>query len=86
MKEIRNVIKCDKCGGTNVHDEEIREIEEKVFSMDDWIKEYKSRTKRGSEFTYAGDIALGVSHMEKRRLVCRDCGYIREYDCVVYSS
>lgn len=80
MLEIRTLIKCDKCGSTNVSDEEIREVKENIVTMDEWIKKHKTR----SNIAY-GTSTFGVSHGEKRRLVCKDCGFVKEYNVVVYT-
>lgn len=82
MLEIRTLIKCDKCGSTNVSDEEIREIRENVVTMDEWIEKHKTRS---AYISGSGVCFVGVSHSERRRLVCKDCGFIKEYDVVVYT-
>ena len=83
MLEIRTLIKCDKCGSTKVNDEEIREIQEKTVTMNEWIKNHKTRS--AYNFVSTNTSFVGTSHGERRRLVCTDCGFTKEYHVVVYT-
>jgi len=55
-----------------------------VLTMDDYIKQNKSRSLWGVNIAQAQTVG-GTSHMEQRLLKCGDCGYRRAWDQVVYT-
>ena len=80
MVREKTLIRCDKCGSTNVVDEDASEIKVTTLSMDEYIK--KNRSSSLIDYSlFTG----GTSHMDKRILQCRDCGYTRLYDKVIYT-
>ena len=81
MREITR-IKCDKCGCTNVVDEAEEELKISVRTTEEYIKKHQST----SIFDPSINVGFtGVSHMEKRKLRCPDCGHTILYDQVVYT-
>jgi predicted nucleic-acid-binding Zn-ribbon protein len=80
MREIIK-IKCDKCGCTNVVDELEEELKVSVLSIEEYIKKNRSE----SIFGFGLSQMTGVSHMDKRRLRCPDCGHTILYDKVIYT-
>ena len=81
MREVTK-IKCDKCGCTNVVDEEEEELKVSVLSTEEYI-----RKNRSESVLMMGRLSpiMGTSHMEKRRLRCPDCGHTVLYDKVIYT-
>ena len=83
MVREKILVRCDKCGSTNVVDEDAEEIKVTTVSMDEYIKQ--NRSKSIFNFGDRSPFSAGVSHMENRVLRCRDCGYTRLYDKVIYT-
>lgn len=80
----KTLIKCDKCGSTDIVDEIIEEVEVTVITMDDYIK--KEHFKSSLSFPNLQFMSgTGTSHMTKRILRCRDCGFERAWDQVIYT-
>jgi len=82
----KNLIRCEKCGSTNVVDHLLEDVKVTVLTMDDYIKQNKSRSLWGANVVGIGQLSVnGTSHMDRRVLECRDCGYQRPWDQVVYT-
>ena len=80
----RILIRCDKCGSTNVVDKEVKEQPKiVVLTMDEYMEKNKARSLFPFSTQFVG--ITGVSHMEKRVLRCRDCGNTRVWEQVVYT-
>ena len=79
MVREKTLVKCDKCGSTNVVEEDASEIKVIVLTMDEYIEKNRSSSMFGKLVP-----TTGTSHMEKRILHCQDCEYTRLYDKVFY--
>lgn len=71
MIEEKIVIKCDKCGGTNVIDERKKEVKEIKLSMDEYI------SRKLNIYQSSGTIT--DFNPEIWVLKCKDCGFVKEY-------